>query len=225
VLLVILAAEVLVGLLHPLGILRAWGGDYALYMDATERWLATGEFYQPWQFAPYEVSFVPGDRGTTAILYPPYALALLVPFAFLPDVMWWIVPVAIIAAAMWTLHPTGWRLAAALACLAWPTTFALLANGNPGLWALAFACGAVAWGWPGALVLLKPTLAPFALVGIRRREWWITAGLVGLVSYTLLRETLQYAEVLGNARGVDVLYSLGAFPTMLLPFVAARRSS
>jgi hypothetical protein len=37
------------------------------------------------------------------------------------------------------------------------------------------------WGWPALAVALKPTLLPFALIGARRRSWWLVAGL-GLVA-------------------------------------------
>ncbi len=60
--------------------------DYRLYMDATERWLRGGPFYEPYQLAgPYTISA--GD-----ILYPPVALWLFVPLSFLPACMWWLVP-------------------------------------------------------------------------------------------------------------------------------------
>ena len=32
------------------------------------------------------------------------------------------------------------------------------------------------WTWPAAWALLKPTLGPFALLGMHRRAWWIGWG-------------------------------------------------
>ncbi len=63
------------------------GVDYRLHMEAAQRWMDGGSFYQPWQLAaPYPTI------GAGEILYPPIALALFVPFTFLPWVLWWAVP-------------------------------------------------------------------------------------------------------------------------------------
>ena len=225
VLSVIVVVELAVAILHPLGSLRHWGGDYTLYMDATRRWLAGGPFYQPWQFEPYVISFVPGDIGTTAILYPPYALALFVPFTVLPAVLWWAVPLAVIGYCLWPL--SGWRLVAFLAALVFPVTWFIVANGNPALWAAAFMVAGTRWGWPGVFVLLKPTLAPFALVGIRSRGWWLGLGAIGAVSLILWPLTMDYVTVLRNAGGPEAspLYSVTSFIPLGLLLVATPGSS
>ncbi len=106
--------------------------DHATYMAAVHRWLDGGSFYHPYQLAgPYEIRM-------TEILYPPTILPLLVVFAFLPDVLWWLVPIAIVAAVTihWRPSLLGWTLV--LACMAVPITFESLAYGNPGIWIAAF---------------------------------------------------------------------------------------
>ena len=47
---------------------------------------------------------------------------------------------------------------------------------------IAAAFAGVAWAWPSASLVLKPTLAPFALIGIRERSWWIAVGVLLLLS-------------------------------------------
>lgn len=191
-------------------------GDHMIYMSAIHRWEAGEGFYRPYQMAgPYTI-------GITEVLYPPTIIPLLVVFDALPAVLWWIVPLGITAAVVvyWRPSLLGWTLV--LGCLAWPAVFEVLAYGNPGLFmAAAVALGTV-WGWPSVLVLLKPTLAPFALVGVRRRSWWIALGIFGAYSLVFLPMWVDYVAALANARGplVSPLYSLNQVPLMLVPLVA-----
>lgn len=218
----LIAAQMLVAAVNPLGMFHALGGDYQLYMDATRRWLGGGPFYEPWQFASYEVSFVPGSQGSTAILYPPVALPFFALFTFLPPPVWWAVPLGLFAYALWYHRPSAWGWVGILACLAFPNTEVMLANGNPTLMVLGIVSAATIWHWPGVLVLLKPTFAPFALVGIRRRSWWVALAVLAGLSLLFLPMWVGYAQVLLNARGpsVGLLYSLSGFPTLLAPVVA-----
>jgi hypothetical protein len=190
--------------------------DHAIYMAAARRWMAGGSFYQPYQLAgPYTIVMV-------EILYPPTILPLLVVFAFLPDVLWWLIPIAIVVAVTihWRPSLLGWTLI--LACMAVPITFESIAYGNPGIWIAAFVALATVYGWPAVLVVLKPTLAPFMLLGIRRPSWWVALGLLGLVSLAFLPLWGQYLTVLMNARGplVSPLYSLNQAPVLLIPVAA-----
>ena len=93
--------------------------------------------------------------------------------------------------------------------------------GNPGLWVMAAIVLATHFGWPGVLVFLKPTLAPFALIGIRRRSWWVALGGLALVSLLFLPMWFEYITVLSNAKHPNGLtYSIAQVPAMLLPIVA-----
>ena len=74
-------------------------------------------------------------------------------------------------------------------------------------------------GWPGVFVLLKPSLAPFALAGIRRRSWWVAALLLGLLSLAMLPLWLEYPAAIRNS-DVGATYSLQDIPPMLIPVVA-----
>ena len=191
-------------------------GDHITYFGAAQRWLASGSFYPAYQLTgPYLVV-------GTEILYPPTILPLLVVFSFLPAVLWWVVPIAILAGVLlyWRPSLAGWTLI--LACLANPLSLTIYLWGNPGMWIVAFVALGTVYGWPAVFVLLKPTLAPFALVGIRRRSWWVALGVLAVVSLAFLPLWGQYVTVLLNARGplVSPLYSLPSVPLMLVPLVA-----
>jgi hypothetical protein len=138
--------------------------DYRLYMDATARWLGGGAFYDPYQLlGPYTVT--PGD-----ILYPPTALPLFVVFTVLPSSLWWAVPIGAVALIVILHRPSPLALAAIVMCLWFPATNVKLLTGNPVMWAVLAVAGATVWAWPGVLVLIKPSLFPFALIDARRRS-------------------------------------------------------
>lgn len=201
------------------------GHDYRLYMQAASHWLATGDFYPASQLqGPYSIPAVDG-----AILYPPTTLLLLVPFGFLPAVLWWAIPLAIIGWAVFVHRPgpPTWPVLAVL--LWWPTTNLKLLGGNPTtLWFTAILALATVRPAASALFVLKPTLIPFALLGARRLGWWITLGATVAVSLPFLGLWAQYVGVLLDARDPSgLLYSLHDVPTMLIPmalWIGGRRS-
>lgn len=197
------------------------GSDRLTYVNATQRWLTTGQFYDPRQLAgPYPI----WDR---AILYPPIALALFVPLSALPAVVWWAIPIAILAAVIWRHRPAPWAWPVIAACLCFPLTLVLTYTGNPGLWIAAGVALGTLWGWPALAVALKPTLAPFVLVGIRRRSWWIVAALGALLALAFGSLWIDWWHAATNVYGwrVGPLYSSGDVPLLAAPVVAwiARR--
>ncbi len=219
----VLVAEVILSALTP-ATRGAIGFDYGTYMAAARRWLAGGGFYQAYQLAgPYAI-------WNQEILYPPTALLLFVPFTVLPAVLWWAIPLGILAVVLASHRPAPWGWVGIMALLILPAPFVvagprsigLVILGNPGMWAVAATAAATRYRWPGALVLLKPSLLPFALIGIRTRGWWFSLGLLALVSVALWPLWAQYAVVLANAGGPRAgwLYSLSDVPTMLVPVTA-----
>ena len=91
---------------------------------------------------------------------------------------------------------------------------------NPVMWAVAGIAAATVWGWPGPLALLKPTVAPFALVGITRRGWWACAAGLAAVSLLFLPLWPEYANVLLNARNeMGPGYILGNIPIAAIPII------
>jgi hypothetical protein len=197
---------------QPLGV------DIALYRDAAARWFSGGPFYEPRQLAgPYEVAH--GD-----ILYPPVGLWLFVPIALLPTVLalplWWGVPAAVTA---WAIHrlqprPAVWPLIAL--CLAWPTTPLKIWTGNPVFWSVAAMAIATAWRGAAPFALLKPSLFPFALFGIRRRSWWVGLAIFGLLCLPFGPMWADWIATVLNTRGGGVLYSALEAPMLALPLVA-----
>lgn len=191
------------------------GVDYHLYLDVTSRWLGGGPYYEPWQVAgPYAT--VPG-----VVLYPPPFTLVVAPFLVLPWIAWWALPIGIVIAVTVRVRPrvVAWPLIAF--CLWFPGTTVMVVAGNPTMLFVAAVSLATVWWWPGVFVLLKPTLLPFALVGVWRRSWWIALGVLVLVGLPFWSMWVDYAKVLLNARNTNgLLYNLGQAPTMLLPVAA-----
>ena len=207
-------AEAAVTLGPAIGQPISFGGDLDLYLDATRRLLAGGSFYPTDQLThPYEL--VNG-----VVLYPPTTIPLFVAFTVLPRILWWAVPIAITACIVVRFKPSllGWALMAF--CLAFPNSIALLVYGNPTMWAMAAFALATQQRWMSAFVLLKPSLAPLALVGIRDRRWWVIVAIVAIGSLAVLPLWRDYLSVLANIRGTGILYSLGDVPLALIPAVA-----
>jgi len=211
--------------LQPAWLGRSFGIDFGIYLQALDRWLATGEWYQARQLSgPYAIAL--GD-----VLYPPALIVLLLPFKVLGGIAWALFPLVIIAWSVWRQRPRLWATSLILLCVAWPYTPAKFVFGNPVIWAAAALALATTTGrlarWPAALVLLKPSVVIFGLLGVRDRRWWIAAAVIGLVSFAIFLEpTLQYPQVLLDARTnpVDgrggILYSLQEFPLLAIPLIA-----
>lgn len=192
------------------------GLDLTMYLERTRDTLAGDGFYRARQLAgPYPI--VAGDS-----MYPPVLLWLLVPFVVLPAPLWWAIPLGLLGAALWRIRPTVWTWPILAAILVYPRTWEILLYGNPALWALAFLAAAFAWPAFGPFVALKLTFAPFALVGVRCRAWWIGAavGLALCLPFGAL--WLDYATALLNARNTfGLIYPLGEWPIALALVAAA----
>jgi len=192
--------------------------DIQLYIDAAARWLSGGSFYEPRQLAgPYEVAH--GD-----ILYPPVGLWLFAPAAIMPLpmalVLWWGIPAVITIWAILRMapRPAVWPLIAL--CLAWPTTPLKIWTGNPVIWCIAAMAVATAWRGGAPFALLKPSLFPFALFGIRERSWWIGLAIFTALCVPFAAMWADWLTTVVNARGAGPLYSALEAPMLALPLVA-----
>ena len=220
VLLLAIGYELFYSITNPLGVVHSWGADYTVYMDTTRRWLAGGDFYQPF-----------------TVFYPPIALLLFVPMSYLPAAVWWAVPIGTIAYVVARQCRSDWQRIALLAALA---DFALvpIASGNGSLWVAAAIVAGNRWAWPAAMIVLKPNLAPWALIGIRRRSFWFVLAALALVSLLLLPLWFDWLRGLQGwysspawsqgtpgyaSRGEDYLAGLLS-PTLALLWFATRRS-
>jgi hypothetical protein len=189
---------------------RFIGVDYTLYMDATRRFLGGGPFYESWQLTG---SYFP---DALPILYPPQAIVLFAPFTVLPPILWWAIPLlTIVGVVAWQRPgPLVWPLLAL--CLWWPATTIKIVSGNPVLWAGAAVALGTIWRWPAALALVKPSLFPLALIGVRDRRWWLVAAAGALPFAWMLPD---YLRALGNFQ-VGPGYSIQEVPLLLIPLLA-----
>jgi hypothetical protein len=189
------------------------GVDFHQYLGHVERWQTTGQLYLPHQLAgPTQV--MDGDP-----LYPPTILWLLLPFRVLPEAIWWLVPSTIIVGTLVRLRPAPWTWPLLAIVALWPRTPALFLYGNPGMWMVAFICLALWRPWAGPLILLKPSLAPFALLGFGRRSWFIALAVVLVGSIPFGSLWVDYVTVLRNS-SVPLTYSLLDLPLTLAPVIA-----
>lgn len=200
---------------------KAWPAmDLDIMRELGHRWMDTGSMYLTYQLAgPFSVN-VQIPLGTTPGLYPPAAGPLFAALSMIPwpiaVVAWYAIPAAILGYALWRWrpHPLAWAGMVAMGCFA--MTWLVLYAGGTTMWASALVAAGFLWGWPAALILVKPILLPFALVGARRRSWWIVAGIVALL--TLLGPWQDYITVARNAS--DVSYVVVHIPLMLVPVIA-----
>jgi hypothetical protein len=153
------------------------------------------------------------------VLYPPNVLFLFVPFVFLPAVLWWAIPIGVLVYVVNCWSPAPWAWLAMALLLAYPASIFPYLVGNTTIWAAAALAAGLRWGWPAVFVALKPSLAPFALLTVRRRSFWLAAVVFGVVSLAMLPLWLDYVTALRNL-SVSADYSLHSIPLMLIPVVA-----
>jgi hypothetical protein len=193
---------------------QAIGADYRFFMDITRNWVDTGDFYLPHQLAgPYTV------QTLVDVLYPPFALYLFVPFLVLPAVLWWAIPMAMFAASIAWLRPARWTWPLIALGVAWPQTLAQLLYGNTNMWVAGLIAAGVVLAWPSVLILFKPAFAPFALIGIKRRRWWVAMGVLCLAALPFGTMWLDYATVIRNS-SLSAAYGLINLPLMVAPLIA-----
>jgi hypothetical protein len=193
--------------------------DFEWYREAAQHWLETGQWYLPEQLTgPYVF------EANVHVMYPPSALYLFVPFVFLPQVIWWAVPLGIMAYALWRWRPAMWSWPLLALGVMWHRTLVDTIQGNTDLWAAGGIAAAFLWGWPAVLMTLKPTFGLFALIGIRRRSWWLAAAVFAVLNVPLIPLWFDYLAVVRNA-DIDPLYGLSSTPILFIPVVAwlARR--
>jgi hypothetical protein len=188
--------------------------DFNLYVSLAQGFVRGESFYPSWQLSgPYPIRM-------GASLYPPTLLYLMVPFIILPAVLWWAIPLSLIAYVVWHHRPAPWAWPLLALMVAWPRTQEIVVFGNPSMWAAAAVAAGTVWAWPAVLAAVKPTLAPFALIGLRRRSGWIALGVLVVVSLPFGAMWLDYAKVLTDLRGVGWIYSAWDAPILLIGVVA-----
>ncbi len=192
------------------------GGDLILLQSVTLQWQSGGDFYPAYQLVgPYQ------DNGLM-ILYPPTALVLFLPFTVLPAVLWWLGPLAIIAGTIRYWRPRPTALVAIVICAASYPMIVVVNQGNPTMWIEAFVALGTRWPAFAALVFLKPSMFPFALLGIRHRNWWVVTALLAALSLVMLPMTIDWLTSMLNMRGgrSGLLYSLPDAVVLAIPLIA-----
>jgi hypothetical protein len=196
------------------------GIDYLTSLEFGGRFLATGSMYLPSQLAgPFEPRPVPHVIVDAPSMYPPTAVFLYLPFLVLPAFLWWAIPLSVIVYAIWRWRPSPWTWGPLALCIGggW-TTVGVLA-GNTNMWVVAGISAGLLWKWPAALIMLKPTLAPFALLGARDRGWWIVLAIATALSLPLIGQWMDYFTVVRNSTA-SWTYSYDVWPAFLIPFLA-----
>jgi hypothetical protein len=189
------------------------GLDVGNYLAATHRWIETG--------TPYLAAEVSGpfQIAPTTFLHPPVALYLFVPFLVLPLVLWWAIPIGIVIWCIASWRPADWTWPVMVGLLALTRFMVPLIVGNTDLWVWAAIAAGLRFGWPAVLVAIKPSLIPFALIGVRRRIWWL-AGLVVLVASVPFGSLwVDWISVVRNAPK-DLGYSIPNVPWLAIPILA-----
>ena len=190
------------------------GLDIGHYLDATRRWSATGTPYLAYQLtAPFQLV----DSAT--FLHPPIALYLFAPFLVLPLVLWWVIPIGIVGWTILAWRPAYWSWPVMAAALALSRFHIPLIVGNSDLWIWAAIATGLRFGGPALLIVVKPSLYPFMVIGIHRRSWWITALVVAFAAVPFGTLWLDWMAIIRNAP-IDPLYSLFNIPWLLVPVVA-----
>ena len=194
------------------------GLDWLGYRAGVERLFATGTPYAAFElagpFRPEHLDFI----------HPPNALLLFAPFAALPTpldfVAWDAIPLAILVLALRRLPWWGWPFVALLSVtdsLQYP-----ILNGNSSLWMCAAFSLGLRYGWPAGLIAMKPSLAPLAVVGVKRPVPAIVLAIVPIAVTAPLWP--DYFTVVRNTN-LSFMYSITQYSLVALaawPWVAER---
>jgi hypothetical protein len=187
--------------------------DLLHYLEATKRWLATG--------TPYVATEVAGPfaYGGETFLHPPIALPFFAVFLAAPIQLFWIVPLTGFTWLVLAERPASWT---------WPLIALLLATyplgpalyaGNTDMWAWLFFAAGVRWGWPLALLAVKPSVAIVGFIGIRNRRTWCAALLMIVLCVPFGSLWVDWLRVVTNSPGT-VLYSAHNALMFAIPLIA-----
>ena len=201
------------------------GFDYIHYVDAARRWVETGTPYLAHEVAgPFVFS-------NDTFLHPPISLLLFTPFLVLPGFLYWLIPLAGTAAIVAAWRPARWTWPVIALLLNWPRFDGAVIVGNSDLWVAFFLAAGLRFGWPVLLLVLKPSLVPFAIVELaalvradavpihRWAKIALAAAVLLVAAAPFGTLWLDWLAVVRHSPA-DALYSLGALPWLSVPAVA-----
>lgn len=169
------------------------GTDYHYFVAQADRWVSGDGFYVPRQLTGPYVMTIHDNK------YPPPALLLFLPFVWLPGLLWWVIPLVAIVIFVIRQRPAPWAWPLiAVACLP-PRTLAIVLWGNSTMWVAAFVALGLWAAWPSLLIMFKPYFAPFMLIGVHRRAWWLAAFALLVVNIGLIPTWAEYLTAWRNA--------------------------
>lgn len=141
-----------------------------------------------------------------------------------PPFAWWVVPFGLAGLGIWRLRPSPYVWPAMALGSWWRTAAERVWSGNPVLWAFAALPLGCADAAPAVFVLIKPSHFPFALVGVRRRSWWLALGVFALLGLPFAGLRVGWLMVVRNTRA-GVFFSLPEVPLLHAPLVALAGSA
>ena len=210
---ILFSALWIIGLVMPAVAHGNVGIDLTVYLDRARDWMHGGSFYRDRQLTGAGYPVEHGDA-----FYPPVMLYLLVPFTVLPAILWWIIPGAIAVIALRRLRPNRWGWLLIAASLAYYRTWIQHSTGNPSIWIYALLLAGLAWRWPSALIVLKPTIAPAARIGARDPRWWITIAVIAILAIPFGALWFDFARAISGAQQSELYgwqYLLGEWPIVI----------
>lgn len=191
---------------------RIIGLDFGHYLDATHRWLQVGTPYLANEVA------APFQYSPLTFLHPPITLYLLLPFVVLPPPLWWLLPIGFVAWSVYSWQPAIWSWPIVGWAMATSHAPVVLIVGNSNLWIWAGVAGGLRFGWPALVTIVKPSLLPLALAGIRRRSFWVGSALLVVLSLPFGTLWGAWLSVIRNSPA-DWTYSLTDLSWLLTPVV------
>jgi hypothetical protein len=201
-------------LLPYIGAQQAIGTDHQFYKRIGETWLDTGQFYLPHQLAGAYII-----RTDVDVMYPPLAIPFFVALHWLPWPLWYAIPLGVVIGLVLYWRPAAWTWPILALLLAWPRGVSNMIYGNSDMWVMAAIAGGLAIGWPAVFVLLKPSVAPFALVGVRHRSFWIGLAIFAVCCMLTLDLWREYLTAVRNSDAAWY-WSLDDMPPLFIPIVA-----
>jgi hypothetical protein len=196
--------------------------DYRMFVEFGHRWADHGSIYAPYQLAgrfAFDAGALEHDPAAMPALYPPIAAPIFWLLTIVPGFVWWVLPITGLAIAVRGAQAWTWPL---LPLVGWfPAVPALFIVGGSSMWVAAGLALAARWGWPAAVVVFKPSLAPLLVVGIRRKSTWLTLGVLAVISALMLPEWFRYVTVLRNVDSPGLVYSVNDLPLIAAAVITA----